>query len=132
MDPINGKMICTYKTESDKLKSTYKYNIEFKFRKVTYLETYEVITSEDEELLKEYKESLEMLSSIYENLKYYNNDIKLKNNSLTTKTKINYSKLDMTEYKKLNPNNPLIKNNKISIKDIKKVYERNGAKCTYK
>lgn len=129
--PINGRLVCKYNNQSDIMESSYTYNMVFKMKNVTRFETEEIIESLDQELLKTYQTSLNELSKEYKKLKYYNVDISIKNNKLIVNTIVDYDKIDMNKYLKIEGEKTYIKNKKLKIDSIRKIYEKNGAKCTY-
>jgi uncharacterized lipoprotein YehR (DUF1307 family) len=130
LNPIKGTVICTYTNNNSSYKISTKYKINHYKDEVLYLSTKEVITSSDTDMLEEYKSSLELLYSKYNDLEYYNNSISLNNNKLVTITNINYKKLDFNKFIELdNGNKDILVNNKVSLKKIKKIYKENGARC---
>ena len=129
--PINGTLICNYKNNSETMISTLSYKMDFKLKNVTKLETKEIIESEDEELIKTYKSSLEELMNKYKDLKYYKTKIDNKNNKLIVKTTIEYDKIDMKKYLEIEGKKTYIKHNKLKVTKLKEIYEKNGAKCQY-
>ena len=83
-------------------------------------------------MLNEYKTALELVYSEYNNLEYYDNTVTLKDNKLTTITKVNYEKLDINKFISIDKNNKeLFNNNKVNLSTLKKIYKKNGAKCKY-
>lgn len=130
--PYNGLLNCTYKNNTNTMNTVLNYNLSFKNKNVTKLETEEIIESDDEELIKTYKESIEELSKKYDGLKYYKTNITNKNNKLIVKTTIEYNKIDMKKYLQIEGDKSYIKNNKLKVKKIKEIYEKNGATCKYK
>lgn len=129
----SGIMICTYRVENDVYKLQSHYEITYKENKVLNLLTKETFTSSDEKMLSEYKTSLELIYSKYQNLKYYENSINMKKDKLISTTNINYQKLDTKAFLKIDSNNrKLMEDGSISLKKIKKLYQENGFRCTYK
>ena len=116
MGPINGKLVCNYKNNSKVMISSLSYKMDFRLRNVTKLETKEVIESEDKELLKTYKDSMEEFIKKYKTLKYYKTNITQKENKLVINTIIEYDKIDMKKYKEIEGEKTYIKNNKLKIK----------------
>ena len=69
----------------------------------------------------------------FNEIPHYQNTISIKENTLTSKTIINYSKIDLDELIKVDSSfNEVIKNNKISITKLKEQYASTGALCKYK
>ncbi len=132
LNPKNGLMICTYKSTNDVYNISTKYEVKFKNRVVTNLYTEEIIKADDKKMLREYKTSLDLVYSKYSDLKYYNNTNEIIDNTLVSKTKINYQKIDISKFIALdNSNRKLLTNNKLELKKLKKTYQANGARCTY-
>lgn len=129
----SGTMVCTFKSKNDIYSINAIYSITFKNRIATSILTEEIIQSNDEKMLVEYKTSLDLLYSKYKRLKYYDNKTSIKNNQLVSITKINYQKISKDEFIKLDRNNRrLFTGNVIKLKTLQKIYKENGAKCTYK
>ena len=81
----------------------------------------------------DYKTNLEMMYLRFNEIPHYQNTISIKENTLTSKTIINYSKIDLDELIKVDSSfNEVIKNNKISITKLKEQYASTGALCKYK
>lgn len=128
----SGKMKCVYTSTSDVIETSSVYLITYKNNIVSKLESKEVIISNDENMLNEYKTTLELVYNEYNNLKYYDNSITLKDNKLETITKVNYEKLDINKFISINKSNKdLFTNNKVKLSTLKKIYKQNGAKCKY-
>lgn len=130
--PINGELHCSYKNNTNTMINSFDYNLSFKHKNVTKLETKEIIESEDEELLNTYKESVEMISDKYKDLDFYDTKITQNNNKLIVETKIDYNKIDMKKYNQIEGEKSYIKNNKLNVDKMKEIYEKNGATCKYK
>lgn len=128
----SGKMKCVYTSTSDVIETSSIYLITYKNNIVNNLETREVIVSNDKNMLDEYKTALELVYSEYNGLEYYDNSVTLKNNKLTTITKVNYEKLDINKFISIDKNNKdLFTNNQVKLSTLKKIYKKNGAKCRY-
>ena len=84
-------------------------------------------------MLSDYKFSLETVYNKYNKLKYYDNAIILKDNTLTVKTNINYEKINIDIFIDIDNNiKKLLNKGNISVKKLKQTYKNNGAKCIYK
>ncbi len=130
--PQNGTLSCTYRTNQNNLNIDVLYQASFKNKIVLKLATTETVQSSDYLLLESYKTSLENMYSPYKKIKYYDNEITLTNNKLTSKTTINYQKISTSQLIALDKNNKnLIKDGQININDLKKMYQNMGAKCKY-
>ena len=132
LQPKNGVMICTYFSKEDNMLVEMKYEITFKDKIVTNLNAKEVITSSDIKMLEEYKETLDMIYSAYNDLKYYNIDVLIKNKSLITNAAINYKKLKKEDIVKIDSSNSnLYKGDNVPLYKLRNKYKNNGAKCRY-
>ncbi len=128
--PNKGKVVCTnYIIDSDIFINT-KYEISYKENNVQNIKTIEKAKFSDSKLLKEYKEVLETTYSLYQNLKYYSNNIIIKNNTIISTTNINYEKIDLEKFFRIDHKNKyLFKNGKIPLNKIKTIYQESGAVC---
>lgn len=129
----NNIMICTYSTEADVYSMKTKYVVKYKNKVVNNVSTEEIFIKNDPTTLNEYKSTLENMYMPYNNLKYYDYSITIKDNQVISKTNINYKKLDMKKFIEIDSNNKsILTNNKVSIKKLKKIYKNNGARCIYR
>ena len=130
--PKSGKMLCTYNSKNDNMIVEMRYEITFKDKMVTSVDAKEVITSSDKKKLEEYKESLDMIYSIYNDLKYYDIEVLIKDKSLITNAFINYKKIKKEDFEEIDSSDKnLYKGNKIPLRKLKNKYKKNGAKCKY-
>lgn len=131
-EPKTGKMLCTYKSNDKNMNVEMSYLITFKDKMVTDLKVKEVIESDDSKMLSEYKETLDMIYSIYHDLKHYNVEVLIKDKSLITNAVINYKNIDKDEFIKIDPSaENLYEGKKIPLSKLKNKYKNNGAKCRY-
>lgn len=132
LEPKSGKMLCTYSSTNDAMNVEMSYLITFKNKKVTNLKAKEVIESNDSKMLNEYKETLDMVYSIYHDLKYYDVEVLIEDNSLITNAVINYKKINKEDFIEIDPSNEnLYKGDSIPLSKLKNKYKNNGAKCRY-
>ena len=129
----SGTLVCTNTYEEDSVSFKTTYKVEYKKKYVTKLVSIETINTYDVTLLNDYKTNLEMMYLRFNEIPHYQNTISIKENTLTSKTIINYSKIDLDELIKVDSSfNEVIKNNKVSISKLKKQYVSTGAYCKYK
>lgn len=130
-NPETGTMTCTmstYPTDGITLRSTY--TAEYKNNIVKKLKTVEKVIAEDEDNLEVYEEKIKELYQGYQGIDYYTNKTKIKDNTLTSMTIIDYSKVDTDKLIKVDSGNSgIIKNGKVNIKDLEKLYKQNGCNC---
>ena len=73
--------------------SSVDINIDVYYNSDNYIEilkSKEVVTSNDSNVLNQYKEAYENVYSVYSDLEYYDNKVTLKNDTVTSTTYINY------------------------------------------
>lgn len=132
LEPKSGQMLCTYKSSNDAMNVEMSYLITFKDKMVTNLKAKEVIESNDDKMLSEYKETLDMIYSIYNDLKHYDVEVLIKDKKLITNAVINYKNIDKDEFIDIDPSNEnLYKGDKVPLDKLKNKYKSNGAKCRY-
>lgn len=130
-NPKTGKMTCTmssYPTDGITLRSTYI--AKYKNNVVTNLKTVEEITAENKDNLAIYKDKIKELYKGYKGINYYKNSLKQKGHTLTSITTIEYDKVNTKKLIEVNSGNAsIIKNRKVNIDDLKRMYKRNGCNC---
>ena len=124
-------LTCTMKgtvIEGTDIESTYKVTYTGKY--VDLVESVETVKSDSQEILESYKETVEKMYSPYKDVKYYEYNIDLKDDTLTSKATINYAKIDTAKMLEINSaNSTMIKDGKVAISTLKQVYENMGATC---
>lgn len=112
------------------LNSTYKVYGENDI--VTSVSTTEVVTSDSDEVLEYFEESIGLSYStankLYGGYKY---NIEIKGNKLTSRTTIDYSKMNLKAFVEDNPEleDYVNSDNKLTVDGITKLYEEMGAIC---
>lgn len=106
------------------------YKVTYTGKYVDLVETEEKLTSEDQDYLKTYKETVEKMYAPYKDVEHYDADITLEKGVLSSKTKIDYSKIDTNKMIEIDSaNGALIKDGKIAVEDLKATYESLGTTC---
>lgn len=108
-----------------------EYNIYSKNDIVGKVVTIESITSNNDELLDEYKEYIEETYSEY-NKTYggYDYDVDIEGNKLTAVTEISYGEMNLEKFVKDNSSmKKYIKDNKLTLKGSLDLYQSLGAEC---
>lgn len=125
------KMVCARTSTMNGIKLNLKYQVYYQKDVVNKVQTTEKITSTSKETLATYKKAVEDLYSNFNGIKHYNYDIAIEGDTLTSKTDINYSKININDLLKIDSSieQLLNKDNKISLEKIKEVYESTGAIC---
>lgn len=129
----SGEVYCVDNRYINDIDIKTEYKIYYDDMYVSKLISKEEVTCNDDDILIEYRDKLKENYSLYNDVKYYNNSVRLKNNTLISITEINYKKIDTKKLISIDSSNRrLIKNDKIYIKDIYKEFKNSGAKCKYK
>lgn len=125
------KMVCTRTSTMNKIELDLNYQVYYQGDVVNKVQTTEKITSTSKETLATYKQAVEGLYSNFDDIKHYNYDITIEGDTLTSKTDINYSKININDLLKIDSSieQLLNENNKISLEKITQVYESTGAIC---
>lgn len=123
-------MTCTKNTDQNDLKLDFMYTIQYKGTVVEKVKSTEKIISTEMEMLKTYKKNIETIYKPYKKVKHYTYNISIRGDVLTSRTTIDYTKIDTAKILEIDPSNRnIIKNGKIDIEDIKSTYETLGATC---
>ncbi len=125
------KMICESKATQGNVKMDLHYEVSYYKENVQKVETKEILTSNSTETLEGYQKTIQNIYKNYDGIDYYNYDIQLEGNTLTSTVSIDYEKVDTNKLLSVDSSTEqLIKNGKVKLEDIKKVYESVGATCT--
>lgn len=126
-------MVCNYEVKKDDYKLTGIYTVEYEDNYVTNVKTTEIIDSNNDSILQSFKTQISSTYSPYDELEYYNYDIELSDNVLTSTTNIDYTKIDMDKMTTIDSSiEKILVDGKININTMKAVYTTMGAKCTLK
>ena len=107
-----------------------EYKVTYTGKYVDLVESKEVVDSDTKQILDAYQQTVKAMYSPYDDLKYYDYDIKLTDKQLTTTVKINYAKIDTKKFVEINPAiGKVVKDGKAELDTLKAVYERMGATC---
>lgn len=106
------------------------YKVTYKGDYVQLVETEEKVIADNKTYLETYKTTVENLYAPYKDVEHYEYDVNVDGKTLTSKTKINYEKIDTKKLIEIDSaNSALIKDGKIKLTDIRSVYEGMGASC---
>lgn len=125
------KLTCTNTTTiTDGVKADLRYEVNYKGDYVTTVKSTEKVISNQESYLEAYKTQVESIYSPYKDVKYYDYDVTIKDDTMTSVVTIDYSKIDIDKLIEIDSNNSsLIKDGKVKLADIQAVYESIGATC---
>ncbi len=123
-------MTCTRTINQSGIKMNLSYNVTYKGDYVTTVKSEEKITASSEEVLETYKEQLEKTTASFKDIEYYDHDIKIDGDTLTSTINIDYEKIDTDKLIEMDSSmKQLIKNGKVSVDDIESVYNQLGITC---
>ena len=123
-------MTCTRTMNQNGIKTGLKYTVIYQGDYVTRVKSVETIETDSSEVLDAYQEQIESIYSPYKGIDYYEYDVSIDGDKLTSTVDINYEKIDTDKLLEIDSaNGQLIKDGKIKLSDIKSVYETIGAVC---
>ncbi len=98
---------------------------------IKLFESVEKITSSDDKVLTEYEESYNKIYSAYKDIKYYDNKVERKDNTVISTTTINYGKVDMKKVLEIEgeEDNVKVVDGKIKLSDWKSFAKKYGTTC---
>lgn len=123
-------MVCssTSIVKSSIIKSTY--DITYKDNIVYKVIKQEVITNKNTDTLYELRDSIELSNREYNMLSHYKNYVEINDDTLVSVTKINYNRLDLNKYIKIDKSNKsFISSNKVVLNKLVKYYNSLGLSC---
>ena len=124
-------MICESSATQGNVKMDLHYQVTYRGSYVSTVETKEVLTSSNTATLEGYQKAILDIYKKFDGIEHYNYDIKLEENTLTSTVSIDYEKVDTKKLLSIDESTEaLIKDGKVKLEDIKKVYESVGATCT--
>lgn len=123
-------MTCTRTMDQNGIKTSLKYNVKYKDEYVSRIKMIETIETTNTDILNSYKEQIESLYAPYKEVEYYEYNVNINDNKLTSTTDINYEKVDTDKLLEIDTSNgQIIKDGKILIDDVRDLYESLGATC---
>ena len=131
----NKEVVSTCTLNSDQSSNGYKltsnYEIHSKDGSVYSVVTKETVESDNEQVRSYFKKTLEdSYNTANESYSGYTYNVTEDGNKIISDVTIDYSKMDLDKFVKNNSQmKSYIKNNKISLDGMKKIYEALGATC---
>lgn len=123
-------MKCSRTINQASIKMNLTYDVTYKGDYVTKIESNEEITTEDESTLELYKTQLESTTTSFKDIEYYDHEVKIDGNTLTSTITIDYEKIDTDKLIEIDSSmKQLIKDGKISVVDIESLYGQLGVTC---
>ena len=126
----NGVLTCTRTAKQGNIDLSLNYKITYTGEYVNTIETTEIVKSEDQNTLNLYKSQIENVYKPYKEIDYYENEITLEGNTLTSKTTIDYDYINIDDLIEIDSaNEQILKDGKAKVSDFRTMYENIGASC---
>lgn len=126
-------MTCTRTMNQNSINFDLKYEVEYSKNNVTRIKSTEMVKSSDKNVLESYKETVEKTYEPYKDVEHYNYNVEINEDTLISKTDLDYTKIDLDKMIEIDSANAqIIKDGKIKLEDIKNTYEAMGMICEEK
>jgi len=123
-------MVCTKTGKQNNLEIDLRYEVEYQSDVVEKVKSQEKIKSSTPSVLESYKDSVTSTYAPYKDIEYYNTDLVIDGDTLTSTVIIDYSKIDTKKLIEIDSSiGQILKDGKISISDMQSLYESIGATC---
>lgn len=124
-------MTCTRTMNQNSISFDLKYEVEYLKDYVTKIKSTEMVKSSDKNVLESYKETVEKIYEPYKDVEHYNYSVEITEDTLISKTDLDYTKIDVDKMIEIDSaNSKIIKDGKIKLEDIKNTYETMGLICS--
>lgn len=121
---------CKRNATATDIKANLKYKVYYKGKYVTKISSTEKISSDKKEKLDEYENAYKSIFKAYDGLKYYDNKVIRDKNSVTSKTIINYEKIDTNKLIEIEgEEDNVIKNGKVKLTTWMSFAKKLGTTC---
>lgn len=125
------KMVCTRVIDQNGIKMDLRYEATYTGDVVSLLESTEKVISSDTAVLEQYQTLLKQSYAPYDNVKYYNIDITIDGDTLTSHVVVNADKIDVDEITKIDSaNGNYYTDGKMMIANVERAFTSLGATCT--
>lgn len=112
------------------IESNSNYKVTYQGDYVQLIETEEKIISDNKTYLETLQQTVESMYSPYKDVEHYDYEVKVDGNTLTSKTTIDYSKIDTNKMIEINSAiGTLMEDGKLKVDDIKQLYNQMGITC---
>lgn len=126
----SGTLTCTRTAKQGNIEVSLNYKIAYTGEYVNIIETTEIVKSEDQNTLNLYKTQLENIYDPYKSIDYYENEVTIEGDTLTSKTKIDYEHINVDDLIEIDSaNEQILKDGKARVSDFRSMYESIGASC---
>lgn len=126
-----GMLKCSREGTLDGGTAKFSYEVSYKNGYITKLHSIEKVSSDDNSILDTYENAYKSIFTSYKDLKYYDNTITRKNNTVTSETTINYAKIDIDKLLEIEGSEDnVIEDGKVKVVTWKKFAEKFGTTCS--
>lgn len=123
-------MKCTRTLNQNGAAFDLQYEVTYTGSYVDVVKSTETITSDNEELLETYQDTVEKQYEPYKDIEHYDYNVSIDGNVLTSTTNIDYTKIDTTKMIEVDSaNGQIIKDGKVKLDTIKSLYSQLGITC---
>lgn len=123
-------MECSRSLNQAGIKMELSYKVSYKGDYVTVIKSEEKITSDNSATLELYKTQLESVTKSFKDIEYYDHEVEIDGDTLTSTIKIDYTKIDTDELIEIDSAmKQIIKDGKVAVKDIEALYSQMGITC---
>ncbi len=126
-----GMLKCSREGTLDGGTAKFSYEVSYKNGYITKLHSIEAVSSDDNSILDTYENAYKSIFASYKDLKYYDNTITRKDNTVTSETTINYAKIDTDKLLEIEGSEDnVIEDGKVKVVTWKKFAEKFGTTCS--
>lgn len=123
-------MECSRTINQSTVKMELSYNVSYKGDYVTKVKSTEKITTDDTTTLEAYKTQVESVTNSFKDIEYYNHNVTIDGNTLTSTIDIDYENIDTDKMIEIDSSmKQIIKDGKVAVKDIESIYNQMGITC---
>lgn len=123
-------MNCSRTLNQNGIEMDLSYTVNYKGDYVTSVKSVEKIKSDDATTIETYKTQLEQTISPYKDIKYYDHEVNIDGNTLTSTITINYEKIDTDKFISVDSSaKQLIKDGKVEVETLETLYNTLGITC---
>lgn len=123
-------MNCSRTLNQNGIEMNLSYTVKYKGDYVTSVKSVEKIKSDDTATIEAYKTQLEETTSPYKDIKYYDHEVNVDGNTLTSTITIDYEKIDTDKFIEVDSSaKQLIKDGKVEVETIETLYNTLGITC---
>ena len=125
-----GELNCSREGSIEDGEVVLKYNLTYKNGNIIKLTSIEEVISDDQNILTEYENAYKNIFKVYDNLEHFENTITRTKTSVTSKTVIDYDKINIGKLLEIEgEENNIIENNKAKVEKWMELAKKFGTTC---